>query len=444
MANVAIQFRRGTTSNHSSFAGLIGELTVDTTKKTVVVHDGSTNGGTPLAKEVHTHTASDVSGLRYQTIQISGSAQTQQPILNLSSLFSATNDVGGTRTTVTLSNNNTSGAGTYGTTTRVPQITVSATGLITSVSEVTVAGVTPAGTASGDLSGTYPGPTVASVGGQSASNVAAATALANAGTNAGTANTLVKRDNSGNFTANVVTADLVGNVSGNVSGTAATITGNLTGDVTSIGMATTLASSGVSAGTYGSATQVARITVDAKGRVTGVTQVTVTGVAPAGGAGGDLTGSYPSPTVGTVGGVAAASIATGVGLANNSTSASTVSTVVKRDGKGSANFAVTYEKLNNVSTSSTPSFDLSNGAVQTMTIDDDITIAFTGLTASQTHIVVFDFIHDATTTNYAITWPANVFGGTANVGVAANKHNVQAFYSDGTNLYSLGQMRTDL
>lgn len=47
----AFQRRRGTTSAHTSFTGLLGELTVDTDKKTVVVHDGSTAGGTPLSKQ---------------------------------------------------------------------------------------------------------------------------------------------------------------------------------------------------------------------------------------------------------------------------------------------------------------------------------------------------------------------------------------------------------
>jgi hypothetical protein len=45
-----VQFRRGTTSQHSSFTGAVGEITVDTDKDTVVVHDGSTAGGVPLAK----------------------------------------------------------------------------------------------------------------------------------------------------------------------------------------------------------------------------------------------------------------------------------------------------------------------------------------------------------------------------------------------------------
>ena len=39
-----VQFRRGTTAEHSGFKGADGEVTVDTTLKTVVVHDAITNG----------------------------------------------------------------------------------------------------------------------------------------------------------------------------------------------------------------------------------------------------------------------------------------------------------------------------------------------------------------------------------------------------------------
>jgi len=46
-----LQLRRGTTVQHSTFTGAVGEVTVDTTKDTVVVHDGTTAGGVPLAKE---------------------------------------------------------------------------------------------------------------------------------------------------------------------------------------------------------------------------------------------------------------------------------------------------------------------------------------------------------------------------------------------------------
>jgi hypothetical protein len=47
----SLKLRRGTTAQHASFTGAEGEVTVDTTKDTVVVHDGSTAGGFPLAKE---------------------------------------------------------------------------------------------------------------------------------------------------------------------------------------------------------------------------------------------------------------------------------------------------------------------------------------------------------------------------------------------------------
>jgi hypothetical protein len=40
-----VQHRRGTTAQHASFTGAVGELTVDTDKKCVVVHDGATVGG---------------------------------------------------------------------------------------------------------------------------------------------------------------------------------------------------------------------------------------------------------------------------------------------------------------------------------------------------------------------------------------------------------------
>jgi hypothetical protein len=46
-----VQQRRGSTAEHSTFTGAVGEITVDTTKDTAVVHDGSTAGGFPLLKE---------------------------------------------------------------------------------------------------------------------------------------------------------------------------------------------------------------------------------------------------------------------------------------------------------------------------------------------------------------------------------------------------------
>ena len=45
-----LKLRGGTTSQHSSFTGAEREVTVDTDKETLVVHDGSTAGGFPLTR----------------------------------------------------------------------------------------------------------------------------------------------------------------------------------------------------------------------------------------------------------------------------------------------------------------------------------------------------------------------------------------------------------
>ena len=46
---IQIQLRQGTTTEHNTFTGAVGEVTVDTTNKTLRVHDGFTVGGTRLA-----------------------------------------------------------------------------------------------------------------------------------------------------------------------------------------------------------------------------------------------------------------------------------------------------------------------------------------------------------------------------------------------------------
>ena len=65
-----LKLRRGTTTQHGSFTGAEGEVTIDTTKDTAVVHDGSQAGGRPLLRE-------DLSNLPAGTIDnadINGSA----------------------------------------------------------------------------------------------------------------------------------------------------------------------------------------------------------------------------------------------------------------------------------------------------------------------------------------------------------------------------------
>ena len=62
-----IQLRRGTTTQTDAFTGALAEVTVDTDKDTVVVHDGSTAGGHPLAKTSSLGTAAFTATTAYAT-----------------------------------------------------------------------------------------------------------------------------------------------------------------------------------------------------------------------------------------------------------------------------------------------------------------------------------------------------------------------------------------
>lgn len=130
----------------------------------------------------------------------------------------------------------------------------------------------PTGAASGDLTGVYPGPFLQLTGVTpgiygDASNVPRFTI-----------------DGKGR----VIAASAVAAASGPPSGAAG-------GDLTGTYPNPALAASGVTAGTFGSGSAVPQITVDAKGRVTSISQVAVVSGTPSGAAGGDLTGSYPNP-----------------------------------------------------------------------------------------------------------------------------------------------------
>ena len=114
----------------------------------------------------------------------------------------------------------------------------------------------------------------------------------------GTATSVIAIGGSGAFVATTGTQTIAGaktfsaTISGSIDGNAGTATklatartlglsGDVTGSVSFDGsanatIAATLANSGVTAGTYGSATQVGQVTVDAKGRVTAASNVAIT------------------------------------------------------------------------------------------------------------------------------------------------------------------------
>ncbi len=58
-----VQFRRGTTGQNDAFKGAIGEVTVDTDKNTLRVHDGAITGGTSLLKTDGTNSEFSIGSL---------------------------------------------------------------------------------------------------------------------------------------------------------------------------------------------------------------------------------------------------------------------------------------------------------------------------------------------------------------------------------------------
>ena len=71
-----LQLRGGTTVQHSTFTGVSKEVTVDTTKKTAVVHDGSTVGGNPLLREDASNSALALASAGTPSLKFSGDSNT--------------------------------------------------------------------------------------------------------------------------------------------------------------------------------------------------------------------------------------------------------------------------------------------------------------------------------------------------------------------------------
>jgi len=71
-----VQFRRGTTGEHSGFTGAVGEVTVDTQKKTVCIHDASTLGGFPLLLEDGSNSSFSLGSLSSCALKFAGDSNT--------------------------------------------------------------------------------------------------------------------------------------------------------------------------------------------------------------------------------------------------------------------------------------------------------------------------------------------------------------------------------
>lgn len=222
-----------------------------------------------------------------------------------------------------------------------------------------------------------------------------------AATASNTASTLVRRDASGNFTANTITAALTGNAATTTKWLTARDL-SLTGDATAtlsavdgsaaVSAAITLATVNSNTGSFGSTTTIPVVTVNAKGLVTAVTTASISTTLNVAGSSGTGTIALATDTLTIAGG-------TGVTSAYNNTTKTTTLSI------GQAVGTTDNVTFNNVTVNGTLSSDditaTNISVVGNATITGDLTVQGTTTTINSTAVAITDvnltLAKDATT-----------------------------------------------
>jgi hypothetical protein len=106
-----VQYRRGTAAENNSFTGALAEITVDTTNKTLRVHDGATAGGSNIATVDYVDTS--ISSLSANSISL-GTTSVNIPSSNGNVIITVGGSGIATFTTAGIINNMGNGVGNIG------------------------------------------------------------------------------------------------------------------------------------------------------------------------------------------------------------------------------------------------------------------------------------------------------------------------------------------